>query len=166
MIFCPRQNVASREWQAHQGAESLACAVPILCPAQLSQAARSQWTGQAGTPLRVNLSPVLFHLLRHNLLHTGWLLPDSCPGSQEEAVKDLKQVKSWPLVRHKEKSLGQRHPAAPVKEGWWAWPSFQPGVHLLSNASLPHSFSTYLPLLYSPIPAPSSCGTWRHIVGV
>lgn len=141
----------------HNGVESLACAVPILCPAQLSHAARSQWAGQAGTPLRGNLSPVLFHLLRHNLLPVGWLLPHSCPGSQEEAVKDLKQVRSRPLVGPKGKPLHQGHPAASVKEGRWARPSFQPGVHLLSNASVPHGFSTYLSLLHYP---PSTPRPW------
>lgn len=48
--------------RSHKGAESLALAIPILCPTQLNHAARSQLAGQAGTQLRAPLCLVPFLL--------------------------------------------------------------------------------------------------------
>lgn len=145
-ILCQTQNVASREQEAHRRADPLVLA-----------AARSQHTGQADTPPKVNLSPVPCHLLVTCYLNGGasQVVPPPIhiqavrrrdrhrPLFLHQTLLALKQVRSPPLSGHKGKPQcrGQSCSTCERRE---VGPTLLPArIPSVSKASLRHDFSIY-----------------------
>lgn len=100
------------ELEGHQAAESSALTAPILHPTQLSHAARSQDTGQAGTRLRIGSvarPPIQAHAVRRSDRHQ--------PLSLHQTLLDFIQVGFQASEEHKGKPPCLGHPIAPMKEG-------------------------------------------------